>query len=59
MLPNSMLIDDLRKTKRVIRNALREYLIFKNLVPIIENKYVDFNTFQTSNPLLTELYSRA
>ena len=48
---------NLRDDEIIILESMLTPEYFKNLIPIIENEYVDYNTFDTAYPLLTELYS--
>jgi hypothetical protein len=48
---------NLRDDEMIILESMLTQDYFKDLVPIVKSEYVDFNTFDTANPLLTELYS--
>ena len=47
---------NLRQDEIILSQTMLISGYFNNLKPMIENKYANFNTYDTADPLLTELY---
>ena len=47
---------NLRQDEIILSQTMLINGYFNNLKPMIENKYANFNTYDTTDPILTELY---